>query len=205
MSNWTKEAAEQAQDKINLSKAKAIRVKSANEQGYQEFLVVPSAKRTETPHKRGNPKTATTHAAKPERESGAARAKPQRKKNPEYNIQKEYVQEMGRRYPHILIFSDAAAHVAKSMIQQVRANALQSKGQKWPDLFVAQPSGDYAGLFLEFKAETPYKVDGVTLKKSDHVEAQRNTMEELTQRGYQCWFVWTVEMAVEVTKKYLNP
>ena len=186
----TPEQAAEMQDRVNRLKTVKYRIVS---------------QRTETPHKRGNPKTATTHAAKPERESGAARAKPQRKKNPEYNIQKEYVQEMGRRYPHILIFSDAAAHVAKSMIQQVRANALQSKGQKWPDLFVAQPSGDYAGLFLEFKAETPYKVDGVTLKKSDHVEAQRNTMEELTQRGYQCWFVWTVEMAVEVTKKYLNP
>ncbi len=205
MSNWTKEAAEQAQDKINLSKAKAIRVKSANKQGYQDFLTIKPFKPRNSPSNKRNPKTATNVGAKVERESGAARAKPQRKKNPEYNIQKEYVQEMGRRYPHILIFSDAAAHVAKSMIQQVRANALQSKGQKWPDLFVAQPSGDYAGLFLEFKAETPYKVDGVTLKKSDHVEAQRNTMEELTQRGYQCWFVWTVEMAVEVTKKYLNP
>ena len=155
------------------------------------------AKRTKTPHSERNPKTATTVGAKPERETGTTMAKPQRKKNPEYNIQKDYVQEMGRRYPHVLIFSDAAAHVAKSMIQQVRANALQSKGQKWPDVFVAQPPGDYAGLFLEFKSETPYKVDGVTLKKSDHVEAQRNTMENLTQRGYQCWFVWTVEMAVE--------
>lgn len=227
MSNWTKEAAEQAQEKIDLSKAKAIRVKSANEQGYQDFLVVPSANkdklgsmintlesaannlerfadRIEFRSKRGNPKTATTVGAKPERDMGATMAQPHRKKNPEYNIQKNYVQEMARRYPHILIFSDAAAHVAKSMIQQVRANALQSKGQKQPDTFVAQPSGDYAGLFLEFKAETPYKVDGVTLKKSDHVEAQARTMQELTCRGYICSFVWSVEIALDVTERYLN-
>ena len=196
--NIAKEQAEEMQRCVN--EAKARRLVSA---AVDMFSDEP-AKRTKTPHSERNPKTATTVGAKPERETGATMAKPQRKKNPEYNIQKDYVQEMGRRYPHVLIFSDAAAHVAKSMIQQVRANALQSKGQKWPDVFVAQPSGDYAGLFLEFKSETPYKVDGVTLKKSDHVEAQRNTMENLTQRGYQCWFVWSVEMAIEVTEIYLN-
>ncbi len=202
--NWTKEAAEQAQDKINLSKAKAIRVKSANKQGYQDFLTIKPFKPRNSPSNKRTPKTATTLGAKTERETGAAMARPQRKKNPEYNIQKDYVQEMGRKHPDILIFSDAAAHVAKSMIQQVRANALQSKGQKWPDVFVAQPSGDYAGLFLEFKSETPYKVDGVTLKKSDHVEAQAQTMQELTCRGYICSFVWSVEIALDVTERYLN-
>ena len=196
--NITKEQAEEMQRCVN--EAKARRLVSA---AVDMFSDEP-AKRTKTPHSERNPKTATTVGAKPERETGATMAKPQRKKNPEYNLQKEYVQEMGRRYPHVLIFSDAAAHVAKSMIQQVRANALQSKGQKWPDVFVAQPSGDYAGLFLEFKAETPYKVDGVTLKKSDHVEAQARTMQELSCRGYLCSFVWSVEIALDVTERYLN-
>lgn len=130
--------------------------------------------------------------------------KPKRKKNPEYNIQKDFVQEMGRRYPGVLVFSDAAAHVAKSMIQQVRANALQSKGQKWPDVIIFQPSGDYAGLLLECKAETPYKADGVTLKKNDHVEAQAATMQRLRERGYYCDFFWSVEQGMEIVEKYLN-
>lgn len=82
MSNWTKEAAEQAQDKINLSKVKAIRVKSANKQGYQDFLVVPSANAQNSRSKRGDPKTATTVGAKPQRETGTAIAKPQRKESP---------------------------------------------------------------------------------------------------------------------------
>lgn len=165
---------------------------------------IEAAKRKISRHSERSPKTGATVGAKAERETGAARAQPKRKKNTEYEIQKAFVQQMGQRYPDVLIFSDAAAHVAKSMIQQVRANALQSKGQKWPDVFIAQPSGDYAGLFLEFKAETPYKVDGVTLKKSDHVEAQAATMERLWQRGYYCAFVWTVEDAIRITEKYMN-
>lgn len=161
-----------------------------------------------TPHGGRAPKTAATVGEKSERASGAATAQPKRKKNPEYNIQKDFVQEMGRRYPDVLVFSDAAAHVAKSMIQQVRANALQSKwngnGEKWPDVIIFQPSGDYAGLLLECKAETPYKADGVTLKKSDHVEAQADTMQRLRERGYYCDFFWSVEQGMEIVEKYLN-
>ena len=63
MSNWTKEAAEQAQAKVKMlaefSKAGA---NAANAQNSRS--------------KRGNPKTATTIGAKPEHETGAAMAKP---------------------------------------------------------------------------------------------------------------------------------
>ena len=159
---------------------------------------------TNSLHTERSPKTATTIGAKAERASEAETGQPQRKKNTEYNIQKEFVQRMGQKYPDILIFSDAAAHVAKSMIQQVRANALQSKGMKWPDCFIAQPSGDYAGLFLEFKSDTPYKKDNVTLKSNPHNEAQRKTMSLLSQRGYECYFVWEVGQAMAITEKYLN-
>ena len=82
MSNWTKEAAEQAQDKINLSKAKAIRVKSANEQGYQDFLTIKPFKPRNSPSNKRTPKTATTVSAKPEHETEAAMAQPQRKESP---------------------------------------------------------------------------------------------------------------------------
>lgn len=158
--------------------------------------------------KQRSPETAATVGAKAEHNVAAATAQPKRKKNPEYNIQKDFVQEMGRRYPGVLVFSDAAAHVAKSMIQQVRANALQSKwngkGEKWPDVIIFQPSGDYAGLLLECKAETPYKADGVTMKKSDHVEAQAATMQRLRERGYYCDFFWSVEQGMKIVEKYLN-
>lgn len=126
------------------------------------------------------------------------------KQQPEYKIQAAFVREMGIRYPNIMVFSDTAAHIRKNLIQQKRANALSSPGEKWPDVFIAQPSGEYAGLFLEFKAETPYKTDGATLKKNDHVEAQRDTMARLWNRGYCCEFVWSVEMAMKIVDWYLN-
>lgn len=114
------------------------------------------------------------------------------------------MREMSVRHPNVMVFSDTSAHIKKTLFQQVRANALSTPGEKWPDVFIAQPSGDWCGLFLEFKAETPYKVDGATLKKNPHVEAQTATMERLRQRGYCCRFVWSVEQALEVAERYFN-
>jgi len=128
----------------------------------------------------------------------------QTKDQPEYKIQAAYVRTMNERHPDILVFSDCAAHIKKTKFQQMRANALSSPREKWPDVFVAQPSGDYAGLYLEFKAETPYKVDGVTMKKNEHNEAQRDTMFRLSEKGYECYFVWSVEQAMSITENYLN-
>lgn len=125
------------------------------------------------------------------------------KKHPEYQIQSGFVRYMGIRYPRIIVFSDAAAHIAKTMLQQRRANGLQTKG-KQPDTFIAQPSGDYAGLWIEFKAETPYKKDGVTLKKNEHIEGQLDTMRDLNAAGYACAFAWSPEMAADIVKRYLD-
>ncbi len=125
------------------------------------------------------------------------------KKQPEYEIQCAFVRYMALRYPRIVVFSDTAAHIGKTMRQQKRANALQTKG-KQPDTFIAQPSGDYAGLWLEFKAETPFKKDGVTLKKNEHIEGQLDTMRALEAAGYACAFVWSRDMAADVVQSYLD-
>lgn len=134
--------------------------------------------------------------------SGNGKAK---KAQPEYKIQAAFVQEMNIRHPAIMVFSDCAAHIKKTMIQQVRANALSTPDEKWPDVFIAQPSGEYAGMFMEFKAESPYKKDGTTLLKNEHISAQARTMQKLRERGYYVPdFVWTVDAAMKYTEDYLN-
>lgn len=141
----------------------------------------------------------------PERQSAQAKPTKTKKQNPEYQIQAAFVLQMAHRYPGIMVFSDTAAHIGKTMFQQIRANKLQSEIAKdWPDVFVAQPSGDYAGLFLEFKAKSPYLKDGVTLSSDKHIRAQAATMDRLRERGYFCAFVWEVSQAVNLTYKYLN-
>lgn len=132
-----------------------------------------------------------------------------RKGSPEYEIQKAFVKKVLQKYPHLLIFSDAAAHVAKTLPQQARANSLQTPGEKWPDVQIAEPSfADevgtvHFGLFLECKSETPYKKDGVALKKNPHVFAQAKTMRKLQKKGYACSFFWTVEQGLQIVEDYL--
>lgn len=130
---------------------------------------------------------------------------PVKKAQPEYKIQAAFIKEMTVRYPEIMVFSDCAAHIKKTLFQQQRANALSTPGEKWPDVMIAQPSGAFCGMYLEFKAESPYKKDGATLKKNDHIEAQAKTMQKLRDRGYFVPdFVWTVEMAMKHVEWYLN-
>ena len=138
--------------------------------------------------------------------AGKPTAKPsKRKKNPEYQIQSEYVARMALVHPLVMVFSDTAAHIFKTKMQQIRANKLQSEISKdWPDVFVAQPSGIYCGLFLEFKAKSPYLKDGLTLSSDKHIQAQAATMQRLRERGYFCAFTWDVDQALKITDEYLK-
>lgn len=126
------------------------------------------------------------------------------KKQPEYAVQKSFARWLEIQHPKVLFFSDAAAHVAKTMIQQVRANALSKSGEKQPDMFIAHPANGFHGLFIEFKTDTPFKVDGVTLKKNPHIEAQAKTMQCLIDAGYATAFAWSLEMAIEIFTRYKN-
>lgn len=159
-----------------------------------------TAKKLLSASKRGRPPV----VKEPKADCGVLAKSQIRKQNPEYKIQAAFVREMAVRYPGVMVFSDCAAHIKKTMFQQKRANALSTPGEKWPDVFVAQPSGEYAGLWLEFKAETPYKKDNVTLLANPHIEAQRETMGRLSERGYQCYFVWDVSQAMSIVNNYLN-
>jgi len=48
-----------------------------------------------------------------------------RKQNPEYNIQVDFVAKMADKYPDVMVFSDTAAHIHKTQLQQIRANGAE--------------------------------------------------------------------------------
>lgn len=124
------------------------------------------------------------------------------KEQPEYALQKQFVAWMRLQYPKVVVFSDTAAHIKKTKLQQIRANGLQS-GWKQPDVFVAQPSGNFSGLWLELKAETPYRKDG-KLKSGNHLKSQRESMQKLMESGYAAQFAWDFDQLKAVVFGYLN-
>jgi hypothetical protein len=181
MSNWTAQAAAAARARIGGNKQDRADDRAAAEIGKMSGVAFCGLKQTQKAQQRTS------------------------KQNPEYEIQAEFVRQMSIKYPEVMVFSDTAAHIRKNMFQQIRANRLQSKISKdWPDVLIAQPSGTFSGLFLEFKAESPFLKDGLTLSRDKHIQAQAATMQRLNERGYHCAFVWSVEMAITLVDKYLN-
>ncbi len=126
-----------------------------------------------------------------------------RKEQPEYTLQKQVTQYLRLQYPDVFFLSDTVASVKLTIPQQVRNKAIQCPTFSCPDLLIFQPNENYNGLFIELKAETPYKKDG-TLKKSDHLEAQWATLGKLMARGYNAMFAWEFEQVKAIIDNYLK-
>jgi DNA-dependent RNA polymerase auxiliary subunit epsilon len=76
-------------------------------------------------------------------------------------------------------------------------------GSKLPDIWIPEPAGIYHGLFLEVKAESPFRKDGA-LYADDHIKEQAVMIERLKKKGYQAMFVWSLEQAIVEFKKYMQ-
>lgn len=126
------------------------------------------------------------------------------KQQPEYKLQTQVCEYLERQYPKVLFLSDTVASVKLTFAQQNRNKKIQKHGFKCPDLIILQPNSYYHGLFVELKAKTPFKKDGVTLLSNEHIEEQNNTLNELLSKGYFATFAWSFEMAKGIIDNYLK-
>lgn len=99
--------------------------------------------------------------------------------------------------------SDTIASLKLTKMQAVRNSQIQKSGFKTPDLIIFQPKGNYNGLFIELKTESPYKQNG-ELKSSVHLKEQNNTIIKLTKLGYHASFQWEFENIVKLINWYLK-
>ncbi len=121
----------------------------------------------------------------------------------EYELQKAICHYLSLQYGNVLYLSDTVASVKLTLPQAARNKAIQKHGFKCPDLIILEPRGKYSGLFLELKIETPFKKDG-GVKSNDHIKGQWKTIQDLKDRGYDAYFVWSFEMAKQVIDQYLK-
>jgi hypothetical protein len=107
-------------------------------------------------------------------------------------------------YPKVIFRFDYGADVRLTMNQAKKMKALQGRNSKgYPDLFIAQPNKDYAGLYLELKATTPFKKDG-TLKKSEHLEKQQERHIQLIEAGYMATFSTGLKETINFIDNYMK-
>lgn len=119
------------------------------------------------------------------------------KLQPEFELQKTVCAYLCRQYPKTVFLSDARAFLKLTIPQAVRSKAVQKPDFACPDLIIFEARHNFGGLFFELKAECPYKRDG-TLKKSDHLKSQADTITALNEKGYCAEFAWNFE---EIKKK----
>lgn len=130
------------------------------------------------------------------------------KEQPEFKLQSQVCEYLRLQYPKVRFFSDTIAFVKLTLPQQMRNKKIQCDGFKMPDIVIFATrivDGErFSGLLIELKAETPYKVDGYTLKKNEHVEAQSNELDNLASESYFTTFSWDFNMTKKIIDKYLN-
>lgn len=122
----------------------------------------------------------------------------------EYELQKDVCRYLQLQYPDIEYLSDTVASVKLNYGQQKRNKAIQKPNFKCPDLIVLEPRGEYHGLFIELKRESPFLKDGVTLKLNEHLDGQQKTITKLINKGYYACFSWSFDHAKKIIDDYMN-
>lgn len=117
----------------------------------------------------------------------------------EYNIQKQISMYLSVQYPDVLFLSDTVASLRLTMGQAVRNKAIQKDGFSCPDLLILKPNKNYKGLFIELKIKSPFKKNG-NLLKSEHLEKQQKSINQLNKLGYLATF----SVGFEDTRKIID-
>tara|TARA_R110000772_G_scaffold27364_1_gene69689 strand:+ start:895 stop:1275 length:381 start_codon:yes stop_codon:yes gene_type:complete len=120
----------------------------------------------------------------------------------EYDLQVQVCKYMDMQYRGSLYMSDTVASLKLTMGQAMRNKKIQKDGFKTPDLIIFEPRGKHHGLFIELKIKSPFKKNGELLK-SDHLEGQQNTINDLNERGYYATFATGFDETKKIIDKYM--
>ena len=106
-------------------------------------------------------------------------------------------------YKDIIWRFDLAADL-KLSIGQARKHKRLQQHRGYPDLFIAEPRGEYHGVYIELKKAGTriYKKDG-TLVADQHVREQFDVLEQLRKRGYMAEFACGFDEAKKIIDEYL--
>lgn len=102
-----------------------------------------------------------------------------------------------------LIFHFDTGTGMKMTIGQARKQKGMNPKRGYPDLFIAEPKGEYAGMYVEIKVDSPFKKDG-GLKAGEHLKEQFDMLLELNNKGYYALFGAGFDECKRMIDMYLN-
>lgn len=121
---------------------------------------------------------------------------------PEYDLHKSCIKYLELQY-NVLFDSDTIAAVKLTLPQAGRNKAIQKQSFSRPDIAIYQPNFYYHGLFIELKVKSPFKKNGELLK-SDHLEGQQRTIDELNGLGYYATFAAGFDEFKRIVDEYMQ-
>lgn len=103
----------------------------------------------------------------------------------------------------LMFISDFGAGIKLSKGMAMRQK-MQKSDHDWPDIFIAEPRGEFHGLFIEVKRDhdSLFNKNG-TMIKSQHLEDQSTCHEQLRNKGYFCEFACGINECLKVINEYL--
>ena len=120
----------------------------------------------------------------------------------EYQLYRAVAAYLRLQYPKVMYHFDLTG-VNLSKAQAGMTKAIQHSSG-YPDLFIAEPRGGYHGMYIELKAEGTriYKAD--MTPATDHIAQQMDRLNDLTDRGYDCYITAGFDKTKLVIDEYLN-
>lgn len=108
------------------------------------------------------------------------------------------------QYPNVLFHSDFGSGIKLTMGQAAKQKRQNGGRRAWPDMFIAEPTKKYSGLFIELKKE------GTRLQKKNgewatpHIEEQAKVLMQLDDKGYMAKFARGFDEAKKIIDDYLG-
>jgi hypothetical protein len=108
------------------------------------------------------------------------------------------------RYPDVIFRTDFAAGMKLTIGQAMKHKRMQSS-DAYPDIFIAEPKGQYHGLFIELKrnASAVHKKNG-DVRESEHIQKQYKMLKRLQDKGYKALFTFGYTNTISVIDDYLQ-
>lgn len=124
------------------------------------------------------------------------------KVNKEYQLQKMCLSYLKLQYPNV-VFMSTGIGIGLTIPQAIRNKAIQKPNFACPDIAIYQPNFYHHGLFIELKVKSPFKKNGELLK-SDHLEGQQRTIDELNKLGYFATFAVGFDEFKRIVDSYME-
>jgi len=123
--------------------------------------------------------------------------------NKETDIYLALSKYMSLKYPKMLFRFDYGAGLKMDKYQYQIQKALNPH-RGYPDFFLAFPANGYAGLFLEIKRQSPFKIDGITPLKVQHLIEQFDMLARLNAIGFKATIGVGIDGCINQIEKYLK-